>query len=376
LASGFGCSFREIGKAVNRRTASTNIGGRTGRYQGIANTIVQLFRVRASDVMRSSQPMQSEMRGAQASELSSALGEDNMSHHYSGPDYGFPHGDARLDLTDLYAFPKPGDPSKSILIMNVHPSVGVNPAGPTTDEPFATEAIYELRIDANGDLVADVAYRVRFSSDKGGGQTATVRRVEGEQAAGTGDDGQTIIEGAPVSTGLDSLVTEAGDYRFLAGWRSDPFFFDTMGALNNLQFTGDDFFADKDVCSIVLEVPNSALGSGTMGLWHRTVDGTDGNGFRRTAVRWPRNLYSSLVMRKPPTRLGSRRTMPVSSPSSRTRWSTRVAIRRRKQGERQGFCCRTFSLMIPASRRPIRPMDGYLPTTLLMSFFPSLQMER
>jgi hypothetical protein len=160
--------------------------------------------------------------------------------------------------------------------MNVHPSVGVNPAGPTTDEPFATEAIYELRIDANGDLVADVAYRVRFSSDKGGGQTATVRRVEGEQAAGTGDDGQTIIEGAPVSTGLDSLVTEAGDYRFLAGWRSDPFFFDTMGALNNLQFTGDDFFADKDVCSIVLEVPNSALGSGTMGLWHRTVDGTDG----------------------------------------------------------------------------------------------------
>ena len=27
-----------------------------------------------------------------------------MSHHYSGPDYGFPHGDARLDLADLYAF--------------------------------------------------------------------------------------------------------------------------------------------------------------------------------------------------------------------------------------------------------------------------------
>jgi hypothetical protein len=28
-----------------------------------------------------------------------------MSHHYSGPDFGFPHGDARLDLTDLYAYP-------------------------------------------------------------------------------------------------------------------------------------------------------------------------------------------------------------------------------------------------------------------------------
>ncbi len=199
-----------------------------------------------------------------------------MSHHYSGPDFGFPHGDARLDFTDLYAFPKPGDASKSILIMNVHPSAGVNPPGPTTDEPFATEAIYELRIDTNGDAVADIAYRVRFTSDKGGVQTATLRRIEGAQAAGTGDDGQVIVQGAPVSTGSETQVTDNGDYRFFAGWRSDPFFFDVQGALNNLQFTGDDYFADKDVCSIVLEVPNSALGSKRLGLWARTLDGASG----------------------------------------------------------------------------------------------------
>jgi hypothetical protein len=116
---------------------------------------------------------------------------------------------------------------------------------------------------------------VRFASE-GGALTATLRRVEGKLAAGIGDDGQLILEGAPVSTGREARVTEAGDYRFFAGWRSDPFFFDTMGALNDLQFTGDDFFAGKDVCSIVLEAPNSALDSGTMGLWHRTVDGTGG----------------------------------------------------------------------------------------------------
>jgi hypothetical protein len=199
-----------------------------------------------------------------------------MSHHYSGPAYGFPHGDARLDLTDLYAFPKPGDAGKSILIMNVHPSEGVNPAGPTREDAFATEAIYELKIDTDGDSVADIAYRVSFTSDKNGAQTATLRRVEGDKAIGTADDGQAIIAGAPVSTAREAYVTEIGDYRFFAGWRSDPFFFDTMGALNNLQFTGDDFFTGKDVCSIVLEVPNSALGSGKVGLWHRTVDGTSG----------------------------------------------------------------------------------------------------
>src|ERR1700683_3419874 len=110
-----------------------------------------------------------------------------MPPHYSGPNFGFPHRDARLDFTDLYAFPKPGDASKSILIMNVHPSVGVNPQGPTTDEPFATQAMYDLKIDTNGDAVADIAYRVRFTSDANGAQTATLLRVQGEQAAGAGD---------------------------------------------------------------------------------------------------------------------------------------------------------------------------------------------
>ena len=155
---------------------------------------------------------------------------------------------------------------------------GENPLGPTTAEPFAPEALYEIKIDTDGDAVADIAYRVRFSSSEGGAQTATLRRVEGAQAAGTGDGGQAIVEGAPVSTGREAQVTEAGDYRFFAGWRSDPFFFDRRGALNNLQFTGDDFFADQDVCSIVLEVPNSALGPKEVGLWHRTLVRADGAG--------------------------------------------------------------------------------------------------
>ena len=202
-----------------------------------------------------------------------------MSHHYSGPDFGFPHGDARLDLTDLYAFPSRGTPTKSILIMNVHPSACENPPGPTTAEPFAPEALYELKLDTDGDAVADIAYRMRFSSSANGAQTATLRRVEGAQAAETSDGGQAIVQGAPVSTGREARVTGADGCRFFAGWRSDPFFFDTRGALNNLQFTGDDFFADKDVCSIVLEIPNSVLGSKAVGLWGRTLAPAAGGGW-------------------------------------------------------------------------------------------------
>jgi hypothetical protein len=207
-----------------------------------------------------------------------------MSHHYSGPDWGFPRGDARLDLTDLYAFQKPEDLGRSILVMNVHPSVHdyldrENPLGPTTAEPFAPDALYEFNVDTDGDAVAEIAYRVRFSSSNGGVQTATLSRAEGAQGIRAGYDGQTLIEGALVSTGREARVTKTGDYRFFAGWRSDPFFFDRQGAVNDLQFTGDDFFADKNVCSVVLEVPNSALGDKKVGLWHRTlvpVDSTRG----------------------------------------------------------------------------------------------------
>ena len=45
-----------------------------------------------------------------------------------------------------------------------------------------------------------------------------------------------------------------------------------------MQFTGDDFFADKNVCTIVIELPNSALGNNEVGIWARTVD--------KTAERW------------------------------------------------------------------------------------------
>jgi hypothetical protein len=141
-----------------------------------------------------------------------------MSHHYSGADFGFAHGDARLDLTDLYAFPKPDGVGKSILILNVHPSFGLDPREPTTPEPFTADAVYEFKIDTDANAVADIAYRVRFSPFAGGAQTATLRYVEGAQAAGTDDAGQIIVEGARVSLNRQAHVTEAGDYRFFAGW--------------------------------------------------------------------------------------------------------------------------------------------------------------
>jgi hypothetical protein len=200
-----------------------------------------------------------------------------MSHHYSGPNFAFPRGDARLDFTDLFAFPKPGDPSRSILIMDVHPSASVNPPGNTTDEPFAPGGLYEIMIDTDGDAVANIAYQIHFASTEGSIQTASLRCLKGEQAVRPNGSGQVIMDGALVSMESEAQVKQAGDYRFFAGWRSDPFFFDVAGALNNFRFTGQDFFVDKDICSIALEVSNAALGPDKLSLWARTLVRVDGN---------------------------------------------------------------------------------------------------
>jgi hypothetical protein len=198
-----------------------------------------------------------------------------MSHHASGPNFGFPRGDARLDMTDLYVFGKPGDRGKSILVLNAHPSFKFDSPEPTTNEPFKPGALYEVKIDTNGDAIADICYGAQFASSEDGRQTATVRRVQGERAVGVCDQGEVLIEEAPVSLERETLGTKTGDYRFFFGWRSDPFFFDVNGNFNHMQFTGDDFFKDKNICSIVIELPNSALGANPVGIWGRVLVKTE-----------------------------------------------------------------------------------------------------
>ncbi|MEU8149521.1 DUF4331 family protein [Nonomuraea sp. NPDC048901] len=58
-----------------------------------------------------------------------------------------------------------------------------------------------------------------------------------------------------------------GEYRFFAGIRSDPFVFDLEGFKAGMAFTGADFFADKNVFAIVLEVPNSLFLEQPVGYW-------------------------------------------------------------------------------------------------------------
>jgi hypothetical protein len=185
-----------------------------------------------------------------------------MADHLDAPGLKSPNMDAQIDITDIYAFQKPGDSAKSILVMNV------NPLAPAFANAFEHDAVYQLKVDANGDAVADIAYRFRFSPLQNGAQSCTVHRASGGDAAGANSGGAVIINNAPCSFGATPHVTTSGDFRFFAGLRSDPFFFDLIGFLNGFKFTGSDFFVDKNVFGIVLEVPNRALGAHPhIGIW-------------------------------------------------------------------------------------------------------------
>jgi hypothetical protein len=167
------------------------------------------------------------------------------------------HGDApdpRTDIADLYAFAAPGN-DRSVLVLNI------NSGASAPEARFDPAASYELKIDTDGDLEADVAFHVLFASSPGGGGAATVYRSAGAAARGTGPIGDVVIADAPVPEGGEIRVVAADGYRFCAGLRSDPFFFDGAGLRNSFRFTGTDAFADRNVFAIVLEVPNAALGT-------------------------------------------------------------------------------------------------------------------
>ncbi len=174
----------------------------------------------------------------------------------------------RADIGDLYAF-EGSDAANTVLAMTVSPGAGV--IGPTN---FGNDTIYTFNIDNTGDFLADIAYTV-FTGVPLGGGSQDVQLFRSEFGGET----------AQVASGLtnQNLAVDGGG-TFFAGLRSDPFFFDLAGfqgsveGFDNGRAFNDgneaDFFADLNVLALVLEVPDSAVGTG-INVW-ATTDIFDG----------------------------------------------------------------------------------------------------
>jgi Domain of unknown function (DUF4331) len=193
-----------------------------------------------------------------------------MSNHFTGLKLGPPLGDPRLDLTELYVFPAPADPTRTVLILNANTFAEAS--------AFHPDAVYRINIDNDGDTETDMAVSIVFSEPADSRQRATVFLARGEEACSPEAVGDPIFSDAEVSFGPEPAIAESGPYRFFAGLRSDAFFVDFEGVLNLFDYeggknftvrsgdtkpspwTGTDRLADENVFAMVLELPTSELG--------------------------------------------------------------------------------------------------------------------
>jgi hypothetical protein len=207
-----------------------------------------------------------------------------MSNHFTGLSLGPPLGDQRLDLCDLYAFQSPGDPQRTVIILNANPTAG----------PLHPDAIYRLAIDTDGDLLNDIAFSYVFSEPVDGRQTVDVLMATGEQARDPEPVGEKVFSAVEASFGPIPNIATSGDLTFFAGARSDAFFFDFDGIKNLFDtsgtrnftalqkpgtppWTGVDSNLEANVFSTAIEFPTSLLGDDPdIRIWGRCSLRQDG----------------------------------------------------------------------------------------------------
>jgi hypothetical protein len=205
-----------------------------------------------------------------------------MSHHLDSP---LARQDTRLDITDVYLF---RGTAGTVFVMNVNSSV----AGHNYPVLFHPEALYEFKVDTDGDALEEVTLRVSFGPGEADGRQALeVRRLDGQASRDRSAEGLVMAQG---HTG-DNIVGEGG-LKVWAGIAGEPFYIEptVLGAIRKAVASGTavdltgwnkdkavNAFANTTVNSIVLEVPDAAFGATTIGFWGVTALATDAGGWRQ-----------------------------------------------------------------------------------------------
>jgi hypothetical protein len=217
--------------------------------------------------------------------------------------------DPAVDNTDVYAFVSKDRPGYVNLIANFIPFE--EPNGGPNFYPFATDAVYNIKIDNNGDAKPDAVFRWKFHNiDKRGGSTflynngqvtsltdpnLLFRQTYTLKASFNGGPFQTRVAGAPVApsrVGPASMPSYAklrnqavtslpGGWKTFAGQADDPFFldlrvFDLLYG-TKLNEVGQDTLAGYNVNTIAIQVPfqdvalnADATRNPVIGVWSTT----------------------------------------------------------------------------------------------------------
>ncbi len=233
-------------------------------------------------------------------------GTSSASSHREAP---LVAADPAVDNTDLYAFVSPERAGFVTFIANWQPFS--EPNGGPNFYPFATDAIYNINVDSDGDAKADAVFRWTFQNiDRRGGDTflyanGPVTSLDDEnllfrqtytlESSFNGEPFKTRVTGAPVAPSRVGKATMPdyaklrndankrlpGGWNVFAGQADDPFYldlrvFDLLYG-GDLSEVGQDTLAGYNVNSIALQVPFSdvalkgdAKRNPVIGVWTTT----------------------------------------------------------------------------------------------------------
>jgi Domain of unknown function (DUF4331) len=234
-----------------------------------------------------------------------------MSHHFDTPTA---LEDPRINVCDFYLFS--GHPGMTVMAMTVNPDAGIS-----APDTFRDEALYAFRFDLNNDAREEVTFRVRFGAvthadedQRHHVQTFEVRRATGKDAL-HGASGQFLVAG---KTGQ---IAKTDNTIAFAGLAPDLFAGDAaaLGAFRSALFKQNkfdpatfqnrkNFFANRNITAIVIEVPNQLIGRGMVRGW--ATASLYGHAPEVQVSRWGLPLITNVFMADPELRERFNRATP------------------------------------------------------------------
>ena len=226
-----------------------------------------------------------------------------MSDHKDSP---FVDALPMIDIGDFFMWP--GQTGGPVFMISLNPLTDPDPRV-SSEMHLDAKAVYEFKIDLNGDAVADLSYKITVEGNVPT-QRVTLRKAHGADAVSNLPRGEAIAVGDSTAYGAGKATViegPAGEKLFV-GLCQDPFFFDFRGLISpvsdDLRFalssdglptdgSAQDTFGPTNVTIVALEVPD--LAGKKLGAWGLTSQ--DGKALDRAS----RASITAIFLPNPPT---------------------------------------------------------------------------
>ena len=197
-----------------------------------------------------------------------------------------------VDIGDFFLWP--GESGEPVFMISLNPLTNPDPRI-TREIHLDATAVYEFKIDLDGDSVTDLSYKITVEGNVPT-QKVTMRKAHGSEARSNRPLGEVIATGESTAYGAKdaNVIYGANGEKLFIGPRQDPFFFDFRGLISpvsdDLRFalsadglptdgSAQDTFGPTNVTIVALEVPD--LKGKKIGAWGITSQARDGKALDR-----------------------------------------------------------------------------------------------